>query len=68
MYCDRDLQEVLRTQLLCNTTASVPPEACKCTSELIVRRAISTLSCIVLYCILLYTREAGGLASLQQRV
>src|SRR6218665_2706369 len=51
----RDLEQVLRTQLLCNTTASVPPgRRVSALLNLSERRAISKLSCIVLYCIVLY--------------
>src|SRR6218665_566319 len=50
----RDLEQVLRTKLLCNTTVSAMLRRVSALLNLSVRRAISKLSCIVLYCIVLY--------------
>src|SRR6218665_2097254 len=49
----RDVEQVLYTQLLCNTTASAPSRRVSALLSLSVRRAISKLSCIVFYCIVL---------------
>src|SRR5688572_33129495 len=48
----RDLEQVLRAQLLCNIIASAPSRRVALLN--FVRRAISKISCIVLYCISKY--------------
>lgn len=48
----RDLEQVLRMQLLCNNTASAPPIGVKCTSELPVSKARYQISVVLYnYCI-----------------
>src|SRR6218665_2581692 len=49
----RDFEQVLCTQLFCYrpivACCICATEACTCTSELTVRRAISKISCVVVY-------------------